>query len=173
MIGITLTAEQIRNAPPPVRQWIEKEVMAALGQAPQAAAAPAQAAHLVALSPQDAEAILAKIEDVLPAVTVFFEFGRPMVSYGSPPVMVFRLMDILYHARLQDTDQLMACLDMINQALAQVRQDDSARFCAFDNEGHCLIPPQTQQSIATLWQKVVVAKQAPAEVAAGRSASAA
>jgi hypothetical protein len=29
MTGITLTAEQIRNAPPPGRQWFEKEVIAA------------------------------------------------------------------------------------------------------------------------------------------------
>lgn len=31
MIGITLTDEQIRNAPAPVRQWIEQQVIASLG----------------------------------------------------------------------------------------------------------------------------------------------
>ena len=32
MIGITLTSEQIRNAPADVRRWIEREVMMSLGQ---------------------------------------------------------------------------------------------------------------------------------------------
>jgi len=31
MIGITLTSEQIRSAPKEVRQWVEHEVIAALG----------------------------------------------------------------------------------------------------------------------------------------------
>jgi len=32
MIGIALTSEQIRAAPPEVRRWVEREVMAAFGQ---------------------------------------------------------------------------------------------------------------------------------------------
>jgi len=31
MIGITLTADQIRNAPKEVRKWIEQEVIGGLG----------------------------------------------------------------------------------------------------------------------------------------------
>jgi hypothetical protein len=173
MIGITLTDEQIRNAPPPVRQWIEQQVVASLGVMPQPAAAPPpQAAHLVACSVQDAEAILTQIQDQLSAVNVFFEFGRPTVAYGQPPVMVFRLLDILYHTRLHDIGQVMACLEMINQALARTRRDGSARFCAFDNEGHCLIPSQTQESIAMLWQQVAVSPQ-PADRKPERAVSAA
>jgi hypothetical protein len=38
MIGITLTAEQIRTAPPLVRQWIEQRTVASLGMTPQAPA---------------------------------------------------------------------------------------------------------------------------------------
>jgi hypothetical protein len=90
MIGITLTADQIRNAPREVRQWIEHEVMAGLGiAAAQPPAPPPQAAHLVACSVEEAQAILTRIEGVLPAINVFFELGRPVVSYGQPPVMVF------------------------------------------------------------------------------------
>ena len=32
MIGITLTSEQIRAAPPEVRRWIERQVMASFRQ---------------------------------------------------------------------------------------------------------------------------------------------
>jgi hypothetical protein len=165
MLGITLTIDQIRNAPPPVRQWIEKEVTAALGlglglSAPQAApTAPPQAAHLVACSVGEAEAILAQIQTALPAVNVFFEFGRPTVSYGEPPVMAFRLVDVMYNARLHDVGEVAACLEMIGDALVNLRKDASARFCGFDNEGHCFVPAQTQASIASLWQKIADRRQ--------------
>ncbi len=169
MIGITLTADQIRNAPVPVRQWIEQEVIASLGLTPQApTAAPAQTAHLVACSVEDAAGILDRLQSVLPAVNVFFEFGRPGVGYGQPQVMAFRLIDILHHTRLSNVDQVMACLGMINEALTEIRADPSARFCGFDNEGHCFIPPQTQSSIATVWQSVIARQQAASEAKAAK-----
>jgi hypothetical protein len=162
MIGITLTTDQIRSEPAPVRQWIEHEVIAALGLAAETSGIvpPASAAHLVGCSAEDAAGVLAQIQGVLPAVNVFFEFGRPGVSYGQPPVMAFRLIDILHHTRLQNVGQVMTCLDLINQALAQVRHDPTAKFCGFDNEGHCLIAPGTQASIAQLWQGVIASHQA-------------
>jgi hypothetical protein len=164
MIGITLTAEQIRNAPAPVRQWIESEVVNSLGLAPRApTAAPPQAAHLVACSVEDVAGVLEHLRGVFPAVNVLLELGRPGISFGQPAVMTHRLMDILHHTRLQDTSQVVTCLDMINQALAEVRNDPSARFCGFDNEGHCLIAPQTQTSIASLWQTMMARQQAAQE----------
>lgn len=160
MTGITLTAEQIRNAPAPVRQWIEQEVTNSLGLAPRTpAAAPAQAAHLIACSVDDMAGVLGHIRGTFPAVNVMFEFGRPGISYGQPAVMTFRLMDILHHTRLQEIEQVMTCLEMINQALTVVRKDPAARFCGFDNEGHCLIAPQTHASIATLWQGLTERQQ--------------
>ena len=96
--------------------------------------------------------VLEHIRGTFPAVNVLFEFGRPGINYGQPAVMTFRLMDILHHTRLQNVGEVMTCLEMINAALAEVKQDPSVRFCGFDNEGHCLIAPQAQASIATLWQ---------------------
>jgi len=159
MIGITLTTDQIRNAPAPVRQWIE--VIAALGlsdEAPDAAEHP-QAAHLLGCSTEDAAAVLAQIQGMVPAFNVFFEFARPGISFGQPPVMAFRLIDILYHTRLQDIGQVIECLEAINEAFARVRGDASAKFCGFDNQGHCLIAPQTQKSVATLWQGILASHQ--------------
>lgn len=77
--------------------------------------------------------------------------------------MAFRLVDILHHTRLENIDQVMACLEMINQAFAQVRGDPSARFCGFDNEGHCFLAPPTQASIAALWQTMIARQQAARE----------
>ncbi|MGA7803640.1 hypothetical protein [Bradyrhizobium sp.] len=166
MIGITLTTDQIRNAPPQVRQWIEHEVIASLGLAADAPATPApppQMAHLVACSAEEAAAMLSQLQGVLPAANVFLEFARPGVSYGQPAVMTFRLIDILHHTKLQNVGQVLACLDLINKSLAQVRNDPSVRFCGFDNEGHCFIAPGSQQSIARLWRDVIASQHGAAD----------
>jgi hypothetical protein len=163
MTGITLTTDQIKNAPPEVRRWIEHEVMTSLGLAAEApvTAQPTPAAHLVACSVEEAAHVLAEVESTLPAVNVFFEFARPGIAFGQPAMLAFRLIDILHHTRLQNIGQVIACLDMINQAFTHVRRDASARFCGFDNEGHVFIAPETQRSIAALWQNVI-AKQSAA-----------
>ena len=162
-IGITLTTDQIRNAPPQVRQWIEHEVIASLGLAADAppAAEHGQGAHLASCNADEAAAVLAQIQGLVPAFNVFFEFARPGISFGQPPAMAFRLIDILYHTRLQSIDQVMECLEAINTAFASVRRDPTARFCAFDNQGHCLIAPETQRSVAALWQQILASHQAP------------
>jgi len=164
MIGITLTTDQIRSAPKQVRQWIEREVIGALDLAALAAPLPepAQTAQLVACNMQEAAAVLSQIQGMCPAVNVFFEFARPTISFGEPPVLTFRLVDILHHTRLETIGQVMACLEAINQALARTRHDANAKFCGFDSEGHCLIAPQTQASIAQLWQSVIAAHQGTA-----------
>jgi len=164
MIGITLTTDQIRTAPTEVRQWIEHQVIASLGLGTQPPVAEQpHAIHLAVCSEDDVAAVLAQIQNFLPAVNVFFEFGRPGISYGQPPVMAFRLLDILHHTRLRDVEQVIACLDVINQAVTAVRSDPSARFCSFDNQGHCLIAPQTQHSIFGLWQNLVAHQQAASD----------
>jgi hypothetical protein len=136
MIGITLTTDQIRNAPAQVRQWIEHEVIASLGLA---ADAPAPAehpheAHLVACTTEDAAAVLAQIRGMMPAFNVFFEFARPGISFGQPPVMAFRLIDILYHTRLQDIGQVIECLEAINEPFVRVGRVDASQPAADGDE---------------------------------------
>jgi hypothetical protein len=154
MIGITLTSEQIRSAPKEVRQWIEHEVIAALGLGA-ATVAPAQSPHVVSCTVEEAADVLAHIRGIVPAVNVFLEFGRPTSSFGQPPMMAFRLIDILHHTRLENIEQVMECLEIINQALTEVRRDGSAKLCGFDSEGHCFVTPETQASIAKLWQSLL------------------
>lgn len=163
MIGITLTTDQIRNAPKDVRQWIEHEVIASLGLAAEPPmSVPAQATHISACSEEEAAAILAQVRGMLPAVNVFFEFGRPGVAFGQPPVMAFRLIDILHHTKLQNMGQVMTCLEAINDAFTRLRGDPSVRFCGYDNEGHCFVAPETQVSVAALWHAVIASQQAMA-----------
>ncbi len=166
MIGITLTTDQIRNAPKEVRQWIEHEVIASLGlAAEQPAPRASQTAHLAVLSEEEAAAVLAQVRGMLPAVNVFFEFGRPGVSFGQPPVITFRLIDILHHTKLQNIGQVMTCLEAIDEALAALRGDPDIRFCGFDSEGHCFVAPETQASIASLWHDVIASQQQQGTIA--------
>ena len=110
MIGINLTSDQIRGAPKEVRQWIEHEVIAALGLGT-ATVAPAQSPHVVSCTVEEAADVLAHIRGIVPAVNVFLEFGRPTSSFGQPPMMAFRLIDILHHTKLENIEQVMECLE--------------------------------------------------------------
>jgi len=170
MIGITLTTDQIRTAPKEVRQWIEHQVIASLGLAAERQApAPGQATHLIVLSEEEAASVLAQVRGMLPAANLFFEFARPGVAFGQPPVMSFRLIDILNHTKLQNIGQVMTCLEALDEAVARLRGDAAIRFCGFDNEGHCFIAPETQSAIAALWHDVIASQQGTsrAEPAAG------
>jgi hypothetical protein len=135
-------------------------VIASLGlAAEQPAPAAAQTTKLATLSEDDAAAVLQQVRGMLPAANVFFEFGRPGVALGQPPVMSFRLIDILHHTKLQNIGQVMTCLEAIDGAVVKLRGDPDARFCGFDNEGHCFVAPETQAAIAALWHDVIASQQ--------------
>lgn len=163
MIGITLTADQVRNAPIEVRRWIEREVIASLRLAPQPpASSPPNGARLASCTEEEIAAIFARLRGLPVALSVLFEFRQPGIAFGNPPVKCFRLMDILHNSRLDSIEQVMTGLDAINAALAELRGDPGAHFCDFDNEGHCFLAPDTQASIAKLWHDVVVRQEQPA-----------
>jgi hypothetical protein len=159
VIGITLNSEQIRTAPADVRRWIEREISHSFGPQSQPADHKSHGERPAACSADEVAALLSRIQGVLPAVNVFFEFGRQGAVLGPSRLEAFRLQDIAYHTRLQSVGQVIACLDIINEALAQIRGDVSATFCGFDREGHCFIPAETQQNILRLWQNVIAGQQ--------------
>ncbi|HVV40963.1 MAG TPA: hypothetical protein VHC94_07845 [Nitrobacter sp.] len=161
MIGITLSSEQIRNAPADVRHWIEREVMASMNQGPIAENndKSSHSEHLAACTEEEVAAILTQIRSVLPAVNVLFELSRQGSAYGRPDIAVFRLLDIAGHARLQNVEQVIACLDIIGQAFGRVCGDVDAKFYALDRDGHCFIATETQQSILQIWRKVIAGGQ--------------
>jgi len=159
MIGITLSSEQIRAAPADVRRWIEAEVCASLGlQAPAVANKP-QHGQLAACSAEEVAGILAQVQGVLPAVNVLFEFGRRGAVIGPSRVEAFRLLEVAQHTHLQNVNQVMACLNIINEALGRIRGDGNAQFCALDREGHCFVAVETQENILRLWQDLIAGQQ--------------
>jgi len=169
MIGITLSSEQIRAAPTDIRRWIEREVFTSLGlQVEPTDARKPQGAQLAACSADEVAAVLSQIQGVLPAVNVFFELGRQGAVISPSRVEAFRLLDIAHHTRLQNVAQVMACLDLINQALGRIRGDTRARFCGLDADGHCFIALETQQNILRLWQEVISEQQLATDGQNGR-----
>ncbi|WGD55024.1 hypothetical protein QA641_14605 [Bradyrhizobium sp. CB1650] len=164
MIGITLTADQICKAPIEVRRWIEHEVIAGLHLAPQASASSSPRSTRPTICNEDEiAAIFGRLRGMPVALSVLFEFRKPGINFGDPPVKSFRLMDILHNSKLESIEQVMTGLDAIGTALADLRGDPGIRFCDFDNEGHCFLAPQTQANIAKLWHEIVVRQQMPAD----------
>ncbi len=158
MLGITLTPEQIRTAPPDVRRWLEQELAKTFGLSPAQSEAPEAQPHhehLVACTFDEATLVLRSIQGMLPVVNVFFELGRHAANLPEEGLAAFRLTDMLHHTRLQNLDQIIDCLRIINEAVQQVRADPDATLYALDRYGDCYVAAQTQQSILRLWLQVV------------------
>jgi hypothetical protein len=155
IVGITLSPEQIRAAPPEVRRWLEKEIAASLNFQPEPQAMEVGSKHLVRCSPEEAAAIFASIRGMLPVVNTFFEFGREGESIGQEGVEAYRLADMLRHTRLQSLEQLGACLQVIDEAVRRVRNDANVTLYALDRRGYCVIATATQQSILGVWRLVI------------------
>jgi len=154
MIGITLSSEQIQRAPAEVRRWIEREVVTSLGLQVQAMDSQRQTTQLAACSHDDLAAVLSLIQGVFPAVNVFFELGRKGAGFAQDQFEAYRLSDIQHHVRLQSTEQVMACLNLINQAFHQVRGPAAASFYGSDSD-YCFVTAETQQNIRRLWFELV------------------
>lgn len=151
-----MSAEEIRNAPPEVRHWLEQEVARTLGLQPaQLAAAHPAAAQLVGCNVEEARDMLELVQGMLPVVSVFFELGRDAGSVPVHGMRAFRIADILRHTRLHAPDQVIECLDVLGQALRRVRGDAEAGFYVLDSQGHCLVSETTMRSILRLWQEIV------------------
>ncbi|MDR3529158.1 MAG: hypothetical protein P4L90_01185 [Rhodopila sp.] len=159
MVGITLSPEQITQAPPEVRRWLEQQVASALGLYRPEPPMRAPERHLVACDPEQAQAILSLIQGILPVVSVFFELGREPVATSPQGLRALRLDEMTRHARLQTPEQVIACLKAIDEALQRVIGRPDALLTALDDAGHCLVADATARSILSLWQEIVAARE--------------
>lgn len=161
MVGITLSPEQIRSAPPEVRRWLEGEIAATLGLRPHGPEELPPAGRLTSLSVEEAGRVLAAVQGMLPVASVFFELGRTGEGKGPEGLAVLPLIKILTHTRMAQMDQVLACLQVINEACRKVKQDPSANVCLLDRRGFCIVSETTQESIQQLWQELA-SRHAPA-----------
>jgi len=157
MTGLILTAEQVRAAPPEVKQWLKGLVDAELWGAPEPHAAVEAASALAACSPAEAKEIFDRIRGDHLASQVFFELGRASPGPLVRPDHLHRtaLVDIARHTRLGNLHHVAAALDMITTAFREVRNDSDAALMAFDGRGAVYVNEVTHHSIARLWQDLV------------------
>jgi hypothetical protein len=159
MVGIILSPEQIRAAPPEVRRWLEHELAVSLGLNPPAPPITQPSSpHLAACTPEEAAQVLSLIQGMLPVVQVYFELGREGAAPGEG-IAAFRLTDIMRHTRLEVPDKVLACLEVLDQAVQRVRNDPGATLHAVDDRGYCLVAAQTQRSIRAIWQQMVAQRE--------------
>jgi hypothetical protein len=158
MVGITLSAEQIRNAPREVRQWLEQEILSTFGW--QSPVARPDTHQLARCSVDDAASILSLIGNMIPVTNVFFELGHEGAGQDLQGLVAYRLTDLQRHARLKAVEQVEACLGIISDALRRVRQDADVAFYRLDDRGHCFITDETRKSISTIWHELVASRHA-------------
>jgi hypothetical protein len=145
MIGITLSLEQVRTAPPEVRRWIEKELASSLGFLAQVERH-LQHAHseLAACSQEEALGLFELIRGDYLACQVFFELGRGAdAAGGAHPLHALSIGDIMRHTRIHSGEHLLRYLTVINEALQQIRHDPDVRLFGFDEAGHCYVHEET------------------------------
>jgi hypothetical protein len=156
--SFTFSAEQLRSAPPAVRQWIENEIAATLRVLAGARhEASGHSGELAACTPQEASQVFEFIREDFATTQVFLELAREPVGNSNPPLHALSIGDIMRHTRLSDT-RLLECFRAINQIFQQVRNDPEAVLFGFDQANHVYIHEITHRSIRSLWEELVMTR---------------
>ncbi len=158
MTSFTFSAEQVRSAPPEVRRWMENEIAKALGSQAHSEHDPSklQAGALAAATVDEVAQIFNVISDNFLLTQVFFELARETpLAHVSPSLHGLNLNDMRRHVQLDDAHQLLECLNVINQALQQVRNDATATLFARDEQGHIYIHETSYRNIRKLREQLV------------------
>ena len=168
MTSFTFSVEQLKSAPAEIRQWIfhqlESDLAALTSGNPEPPAAHAPA--LAACTPDETMQIFDLIRGDFATAQVFLELARDTpIGNGGRPLHVMSLGEMIRHTRL-DQSRLAGCLQMINQAFRQVRNDPDAVLFGFDQANHVYVHEATHQSIRALWEGLTRLPMPPSAEAA-------
>ncbi len=166
MTSFTFSAEQVRSAPPEVRRWMENEIARALGSQLHSEHDPSkmQAGALAAATVDEVAQIFNLISGNFLLTQVFFELARETpLAPGLPSLHGLNLNDMRRHLQLDDVHQLLECLNVINQALQQVRNDAPATLFARDEQGHIYIHESSYQNIRKLRERLITEHSSAAQ----------
>lgn len=155
MAGFTFSAEEVRSAPPAVRQWMEGVIAATLLAAARTQQEPrSHSEELAACTAEEAVQIFQMIQQDLAATLVFLELAHEPIGTTSPSLNAFDIGDIIRRTRL--TPPLVAQAFMtINQIFQQLRNDPQATLFGFDQANHVYVHATTHRSIRSLWAGLV------------------
>jgi hypothetical protein len=161
MVNLVLSAEQIKSAPPEVKEWIKSLLMVelTLPAAPEHEQDERRKETLARCTVAEAGLVLEQIRDDYLACQVFFELSRDNLRERTDSSELHRIpiAEILRHTRLGDPEHLAACLDRISAAFQAVRQDPAAMLFAFDR-GSLYVHDVTRRGIKGLWQALVTSR---------------
>ncbi len=165
MVGFTFSAKQIKSAPLEVRRWMETEIVKALtgepaaaGDAPSPESAERLQSALSAGTSTEMEETFRRVSNDSIIARVFFELARDTrFSGNATPFHVVALVDVMRHLQLVEAQQVLTCLDTINQAFQQIRRDPHASLFALDETGHIYLHDLTYHGIRQVWQQLVAA----------------
>jgi hypothetical protein len=114
--------------------------------------------HLAGISIQTARAILSQIQAVPPVVSVFFELAREPAATSPHGLRAIGLDELARLARQRSSEEVVACLTAMDEALQRVRGEPDAILTALDGDGHCLVADITASAVLALWQEIVAAR---------------
>jgi hypothetical protein len=157
MTSFTFTPEQVRSAPPEVRQWMAQEIARALAFAQRPAHDPTQAQRtaLGACSVDEALQILDRIRGNFLLMQVFFELARDAPpGRTAPSLHVLDVAELLHHTRLTSGEGLVQSLEAINAAYREIHRDPQATLFGFDDHGHVYVHQETHLSVRRLWEQL-------------------
>jgi hypothetical protein len=152
--SFTFSAEQLRSAPPEVRQWVQEEIASALlSVAKQHPEAGEHSGSLAACTPEEAVHVFEMIRGDFAAAQVFLELALASPIPGNN-LYALDIGHVLRRTRLSE-DRLIDCFRTIGGAFQQVRRDPGAALLGFDQKNHVFIDAATSHSIRQLWQQLV------------------
>lgn len=157
MVDFILHEEELKEAPPEVRQWLSALLGVGLTSKAPKPEMQDPAPRLAACTLAEAAAVFEQIRSDHISTQVFFELGRDMPTPNLRPGPVHRiaLSDIAQHVRLKNAEQLVSCLQSITRTFREVRQDPDAALFAFDQQDNLYVHEVTHSSIAYLWHQLV------------------
>jgi hypothetical protein len=150
----TFSAEQLRSAPPAVRQWTENEIAVSLRALMGAHQEPpgGHAAELAACSPEEGLQVFELIRTDFAITQIFLELAHEPIGNSNPPLHALGIADIIRHTRLTES-RLAECFRTINRVFQQDRNDPEAALFGFDQANHVYIHEATDRSICDLWEE--------------------
>jgi hypothetical protein len=164
MIGIVLSSEQVKAAPPVVRDWLEQQVAAdfspAVILAPRRPAGRAESevdpSGIATCSLAEVMQIFERIRHDSAACSVFLDFGRePVDTLHASSLYALDLSEIIGDTGIAEQGRLAASLNLINAALQALRGDPEARLLAIDAQARCYVHELTHRALHLLRQDLL------------------
>ena len=159
--GFFITAEQFAAAPAEVRRWLQQSFPAASQD--EAAFVVERNGFLTSgdglaiLSGLETKAMLRTLANDYVACQVFFELGCDFYNPATGERRYYPLdaLDFIRHTDAADTIELQRCLDTINAALREIRNDRAATIYRCEAHDQLHVHATTQHRIYEFWRRIV------------------